>query len=500
MLNGVEYKISDSAKLTSSLIAGKLFALLITFAMPLFLTRYLSKTDFGLFSQFYLIITFTAVFFSMRFQSNLFYLYPSASSKDKKSLVLQTFLFLTIFSFAAIGFTSFSFIRKELVSDSELLSFYPFIILGIILVVPSYLIEPLYVIRKDYLTSFLYPPTEVLLRLIFVIGMVLWKPGLRSICLGIIYAAAVSYVFALIYSLKELNLKAIDRNIIDFSIIKKQLIFVLPFGIAMSLDSLAERFDRILCIKYLTPADFAIYSIAFFGIPGIMQVYDSFTKVQVIEMTLRFRENRMDKISEIFKALAVKAFSFSVPLLMVVFLYSKKIIVLLFTEKYLDSVPFFRGYLFSFLFFMLGAGLILRATGRTKDTLKSYIYSCVVTLPATFFLIKSYYMWGALTGALLNVVVPRIFMIAFEIRYLNIGLKNHYPWKKILQIIIISFFSLAPFILIEFFIYSGVIITIIYSILYLSIVAILELRYDLFLLPRDFILNRIDSFTIKTRG
>jgi O-antigen/teichoic acid export membrane protein len=498
MINGIEYKISDSAKLTSSLIAGKIIALLVTFAMPLFLTRYLSKNEYGLFSQFYLVVNFIAIFFSIRFQSNLFYFYPISSSTDRKSLVFLTFVFLTIFSFAAIGFTSFPLIQKEVIGDSELIRLYPFIIIGIILIVPSYLIEPLYVVRKDYLTSILYPPCEALLRLLLVIVMVIIKPGLRSICTGLICAAAVSYIFVLIYLFKELKLKDINWKLIDFSIIKKQLLFVLPFGMAMSLDTLSERFDRIICIKYLTPADFAIYSIAFFGIPGILQVYDSFTKVQVIEMTIKYQEKKMDKISEIYKSLATKAFSFSVPLLMIVFLYAKKIIVLLFTSRYLDSVPFFRIYLFSFIFFMLGAGLILRATGRTTDTLKSYLYSSVLTFPATLLLIKSYGMWGAMTSALLNLMIPRILMIAFEIRYLNIGFKSHYPWKKIFQIILISFFPLVPFIVIENFFNSGVAVTIFYGILYLIIVALLQLKNDLFILPRDFVISRIGVMGLKS--
>jgi O-antigen/teichoic acid export membrane protein len=498
MPENLEYKISDSAKLTSSLIAGKIIALAVTFAMPLFLTRYLSKTDYGLFSQFYLVISFIAVFFSIRFQSNLFYFYPVADHRDKKSLVILTFFFLTIFSFAAIGFISFNFFRKELIGDTELISFYPLIIIGIFLVMPSYLIEPLYVVRRDYLTSILYPPCEVLLRLILVIGLVIIRPGLRSICIGILCAAAVSYIFVLIYSFKEINLKDLNKGIFNFSIIKKQLLFVLPFGIAMSLDTLSERFDRIICIRYLTPSDFAIYSIAFFGIPGIMQVYDSFTKVKVIEMTIKYQDRKMNSVSEIYKSLAVKAFSFSVPIILIVFLYAKKIIVLLFTDKYLDSVPFFRIYLISFLFFILGAGLILRATGRTADTLKSYMYSTVVTLPATFFLIKNYGMWGAITGALLNLIVPRLLMIAFEIKYLNIGFKYHYPWEKIFRIILISFFSLVPFILIELFFNSGIILAMFCSALYLSLVAFLELQYDMFILPRDFIINKIESMALKS--
>jgi O-antigen/teichoic acid export membrane protein len=276
------------------------------------------------------------------------------------------------------------------------------------------------------------------------------------------------------------------------------LIFVLPFGIAMSLDILAERFDRIICIKYLTPSDFAIYTIAFFGVPGIMQVYDSFTKVKVIEMTIKFQERKMDSLSEIYKSLAAKAFSFSVPVLMIVFLYARKIIVLLFTEKYLDSVPFFRIYLFAFIFFMLGAGLILRATGRTTETLKSYLFGCIVTLPVTFFLIKSFGMWGAMTGALINLIVPRILMIAYEVRFMKVNFRNHYPWDKIFRIILISFLPLIPFILIEVFLPGGIIISIFYGIIYLSVVALLEMKFKLFILPGEFVISRIEAIAVRS--
>jgi O-antigen/teichoic acid export membrane protein len=493
-----EYKISDSGKLTASLITGKIIALIVTFGMPLFLTRYLNKSDYGLFSQFYLVITFIAFFSSISFQANLFYFYPVADFRERKSLIFTTFIFLTLLSFITVGFMGIPFFRKELVGATALLNFYPLIIIGIFLVMPSYLIEPLYIVRKDYLTSILYPPGEVILRLVFVIGLVLLWPGLSSICISIICAAAVVYIFVLTYTLRELSLKDLNRKLIDFSLIKRQLIFILPFGIAMSLDILAERFDRIVCIRYLTTSEFAIYTIAFFGIPGIMQVYDSFTKVKVIEMTIKYQEKKMDSVSEIYKSLAVKAFSFSIPVLMIVFLYARKIIVLLFTDKYLDSVPFFRVYLFAFIFFMLGPGLILRATGRTTETLKSYLYACVVTLPATFFLIRSFGMWGAMTGALINLIVPRILMIAFEIKYMKLTFRNHYPWEKIFSIILISLLSLMPFILIEVFFHGGIIISIFYGIIYLSLVAFLEMKYNLFLLPGEFVLSRIEAIAIKS--
>jgi uncharacterized membrane protein len=90
-------------------------------------------------------------------------------------------------------------------------------------------------------------------------------------------------------------------------------------------------------------------------------------------------------------------------------------------------------------------------------------------------------------------------MIAFEIRFLKISFKDYFPWRKIFLIIMISFFSLIPFILIEVFFKYGVILTMLYGILYLIMVAILELRYNLFVLPKDYIVSKTDSIGLKNR-
>jgi peptidoglycan/xylan/chitin deacetylase (PgdA/CDA1 family) len=105
-------------------------------------------------------------------------------------------------------------------------------------------------------------------------------------------------------------------------------------------------------------------------------------------------------------------------------------------------------------------------------------------------------MWGAMTGALLNLILPRMLMIAFEVRYMKLKFKNHYPWDKIFRIILVSFLPLIPFILIEVFFPGGIIISIFYGIIYLSIVALLEIKYNLFLLPGEFVVNRIKAIAI----
>ncbi len=57
---------------------------------------------------------------------------------------------------------------------------------------------------------------------------------------------------------------------------------------------------------------------------------------------------------------------------------------------------------------MLGVGLILRASGETKFTFRAYLFSALMTIPLTFFLISHYGVWGAMSSAILSFVWPYV--------------------------------------------------------------------------------------------
>ncbi len=474
---------------TVSMIAGKIVALLATFSMPLILTRLLSKSEYGVFAQFYVVVFFCTGFFSLAVQSNLYYYYPTETVQRRKTLVFQTLVFLLLSAFLAAGLVSFPGVGKFLIGEGDLMTYRKFILAGIFLLMPVMIIEPLYVLRKDIVTSLAYPPSEVLLRLSLVIGFILMTPGLNSVFTGIIISASICLVFVLIYSFKEIGIKGIGRNLISMKLAKSQLKYSLPFGMAVSLNIFFQRFDKIICISFLTPSDFAIYAIAFYGVPGIFQVYDSLSQVYLIQMTVKHQENKTQELIDIYKSLVTKTFSFSLPVITVVMLYAYKIITFLFTRNYADAVPLFRAYLFSFLIFMLSSGLILRATGKTNLTLRSYFLSGLVIVPSTYFLIKHFGIWGAMTGALIGISLPKLLNLAAEIRLLNSNLKTFFPWKKFALIGAISFVTIIPFVFLEYMFDYGIFVTALMGLIYLLIVSVLELKYNIFAL---------ESATVRT--
>lgn len=475
------------------MIAGKITALLATFAVPLILTRLLSKSEYGIFAQFYVVVFFCTGIFNLSVQSNLYFYYPTSNDQARRSLVIQTLLFLLLVSVLAVSLIGIPEIGRLLVGEGELSAYKGYILLGIVLFMPVYILEPLYVVKKDIYTSLIYPPTEVLLRLTLVIGLVLARPGLTSVFNGIIISAGICFVFVIGYTVKEVGAKNLEPKLFDTGLARKQLAYSIPFGMATSLNILFQRFDKIICISFLTPVEYSIYAISFYGIPGILQVFDSLAQVSLIQMTVKFKENKINDIGVIYKSLVRKTYSFSLPALLIVMLYAKKIITVLFTIEYVDAVPLFRAYLLSILIFMLSSGLILRATDKTNYTLKSYLYSGVIILPLTYFLIKYFGLWGAMTSALVSIALPKLINLGKEVKVVGSSLIQFFPWQEFFTISLISFGAILPFVAIEYFLDYGTLITAMMGIVYILIVVILELKYNVFPLDREVVLARVPS-------
>jgi O-antigen/teichoic acid export membrane protein len=484
--------ISGSTKQTIAIMTGKIIALLATFSLPLFLTRFLTKYEYGIFSQFYVVVTFCIMVFCMGIQSNLYFFYPTANKEVRKSLIVHTWLFLLFFSIIAIGLINIPVIGKFMIGEGDLNHFKALIIVGIILLMPVNMIEPLYVVKNDNIASIFYPPAEVMLRLSFVVCFALVNHNLYSILIGVLFAALTCFSFVTYYSLKGIKIRDI-RNMINLDLAKNQLKYSIPFGLALSLNTFALQLDKIICISFLTPAAFATYSIAFYGIPGVQQIYNSLSQVYLIKMTVKYQENKLQDISDIYKSLVSKTYSFSIPSILLVSLYAKRIITLFFTNVYVDAVPLFRTYLFSFLIFMLGAGLILRATDKTIISLKSYFYSSLITIPLTYYLIKHFGMWGGMTSAMFSIILPKTLQLRHEMKFIQSSIIKFFPWKTFSIIALISCIALIPFVAIEFLVDYGPITMAFLGLAYLAIVSWFEIKYNVFVFDNVLVINMING-------
>lgn len=475
---------------------GKILAMLATFIVPVVLTRFLSKDDYGIYGQFNVVFLFCSAFFSLGIRSNLYYFYPNSNSSYRKVLVFQTFGMLFILSLLAAIIIITPFLNSIFIGTNQLLSFKYYIAVVIILYMVSTIMEPLYILRKDNILSVSYPGGLVALKGLTIVIFVILVPSIESVLTAVILVFLVAFLFSIYYILKEIKYQPSDR-LISLKILKEQITYSLPFGLSVSLKSIITKLDKILCISFISPKEYAIYTVSFLAIPGIQAIYDSLVQVYIIEMSKAFKKGDINEINNIYHDLLTKSFSYTLPSVIIIFYYADFVISTLYTDAYIEAVPLFRLYILGSITMVLGAGVVLRSIGKTKLTLKSYILSSFITIPITYFLVSNFGLTGAMTSAIVAMIVPKLFLFYYDISELKTSLFAFFPLKNLFLISLISIMAIVPIFLYNQ-IYSQTWLSILVSsAIYMLLVFYLEYKSNLFVIESKIVDNMISK--IKKR-
>ena len=466
--------------------------MIMNFLIPIVLTRYLTKEDFGIYAQFMVILQFSLGFFSLGFQSSLYYYYPTADSAKRRVLIVNAIGLLLILFVIAIVVLKIPFIGSFIFRNSGVSGFFLFFAFAFFFGLFTILLQVLYILKSDLKTSLLYPPLSETIKAITVVVFVLYFSGINSVLTGLVVSYFLFFLFTLFYLFKRIRENR-GSSFFNLKVLKQQLSYSLPLGLASTTRILSQRIDRLVSISYLSKSAFATYSIAFYGVPGIRQIYDSLSKVFIIKMTTEYQEGKTDQMVKTYKSMVAKNLSYTIPIMLSVLLFSKTIIVFLFTDKYLDSVLYFQIYLFSFLFSSFGNGLVLRATNNTKYSFRSYLISAIITIPITFVLIQKYAINGAIVSAMLNVILPRLLLSYYDITVTNSSLKHFFPWSKFGIISLVSLGVIFPVFVLKSFIDINIYWVILFSSVYLIVVFVIEIRMNVFVVDKKSVLSKLKS-------
>ncbi len=483
-------KSAVSNKFAVYIAIGKVVAMVAQFVMPLFLTRFLSKSDYGLYSQFYLLLSFLGTVFCFGLPSNLYYFYPKSEKEIQHKLVWNTYLITLLAGIVGVLLLGIKPIKEVIVGNEGLFPYLGILMGCLFLYIPINIIYPLTTVLQDRLFTMVFPPLDVVLKIVLVIVFALSWGTLGSIFFAVLLLQFFEFLFVFFYVRKKFPLR--KRNNISIALAKQQFMYAFPFGLSVLLNSVCQQIDKLISVSYFSASEYAVYSLAFFGIPGIRQIYDSICQVNVVNMSLAYKSNNIPVVLNLYKRFVIQTLSFSLPLILIVFVFSPQIIGFLFPPQYMDAVPFFRIYILTFIVGMLGGGTVLRAIGKTKYSLKAYGFACVICIPMTYLLIRVWGVWGAIFSAVLNAMIPRFLQIAFEMRQMEVSVSQYFPWKSIGRIVGISLVGLVPILILQFLWGSeNIFLCLCLGVVYLLFVYLVEIRYDVFL---------VDSAALKSKA
>lgn len=466
-----------------ALVIGQFSALFISFLVPIALAHILTSENFGLYSQFNLIVVFCMSFFSFGISSELYFFYPKADSDKRKVLINQSFLillFLGLSTFLLFFIPSF---RGLLVTNEFLESNYLFLSLSILFSIPTVIISVLYVLNHDNRTSALYLPISTVLRVILIFVWYLSNPTIKSIFFALLTYYVLLFLFVAYYIMRELKNNP-GSQWVNFSLVKKQISYSIPLGIANSSRIFAQQLDKLILLSFVTPSAFAIYSISFYGVPGLNQLYLAISQVYIPRMSNAFFETDFLQVKNLYNSLVLKTLCYTVPIIFIIVVFAPIIVPFLFSDKYEDSIPYFQVYLFTFIFSALGSGIVLRSTGETRKSLYAYLYSLILIIPIAYFGIKWYGLNGAIFSAVISNILPRVLLTYYDFNVLGITIKQIFPWRQMMKIFFISFLLLIPFLAITLFFKLNIFSAMPLILVYVILVFLIEAHYGVFLISK----------------
>ena len=129
------------------LLIGRMFTMVASFIMPLVLVRFMSQSDYGVFSQFYTLYTAIYVILALGLHTNIFYFYPTATKEDQDKYVSNTTVLLLLFGFIGGTIMYIPPVHSALFGDSELGKPIDFIIAAIMLATRMNIVSPLNTVR-----------------------------------------------------------------------------------------------------------------------------------------------------------------------------------------------------------------------------------------------------------------------------------------------------------------------------------------------------------------
>lgn len=472
---------------------GRVLSMLCGFVVPIYLTRFLSKHDYGLYSQFFTLEHFIGTILTLGIPTCIYFFYPKMVG-GRKTLILNNLLLLTVTAFLGIVILNIPFVGERIFNNKELFEYVHVISIFLLFFLPNKLLEPLFVVRKNKWISVLVPPIETISRLACVIiSSQIWGT-LESIFFSLAVFQFMLWVFLLIYGFivepKEEPMR------VSADLMREQLTYSLPFGFAVILNSICMYLDKIICMGTLSAEEYAIYGMAFFTIPGIRQIYDSISLVNLSNMTNAYHANESNRIVPLYQDFVRQVMSFAIPVILGVCLFADDIIRFLYTDKYIESTPFFRINVLATLISFLGAGTILRAIGKTKYTFRANLISAIVYVPIAFALIKIWGIWGAIVASVLGNILPRLFKIFYEIRLTQSSFIKYFPCKELLIMMLYSIVCLLPIAAIKYVYAPNIWICAALGVLYTVVVYLIEIQKGIFILDK----SRVKELLVSFRG
>jgi O-antigen/teichoic acid export membrane protein len=385
----------------SWLLASKICSFAITAALPFLLTRKLSTTEWGYYKQLFLILTTAGALLPFGMNMSLFFFVPRAKTREEKGNIVAGVVIFYLFTTGLAGGALMlqPSLLQKLFHNSPLTGMAPMIGLTLIPYIIASLLEFVLIANGDSRLSGLAVILINVTRTLLILGAALVWGTIGSILWCVFIVAVAQCICLLTYVSSRFGE---FWKSFRWSVLRTQIYYALPLGLAGLIWSLQVDIDNYFVNHYFDAALFAVYANGCFDVPLVGMLGDSVGAVLIPRISALQASGARDEIVALtMKAMRGLAFAYA-PLFAFAFVMATQMITLLFSAKYLASVPIFRINLFMVLLAIVAVDPVVRAfQSEHLWMLRMNVLLLGVLIVALYFGTKQFGLAGAVSAVML---------------------------------------------------------------------------------------------------
>jgi O-antigen/teichoic acid export membrane protein len=413
------------------LMGGRMAAFVATFFIPVVLTRVFDPVQFGTYKQLFLLQSSLYLIAQLGMASSLFYFIPRAPQQSGR-YVANSLLFLCVAGlggFALLAGAAPLFARS--MNNPALADYMLLTGLYLFLMMLSAPLEMVLISRHRYSwASATYAFSDLARAAAFILLVLVFRQ-LDWLLRGAVIVASLRMAITLLYFHKEFR----GGLQFDRSLLKNQLAYALPFGMAVIVEIFQASLPQYV-VSYLTdPATFAIFAVGCLQIPLIDFAASPTSDVMMVQMQERLSQGRKRAALELWHDASWKLALLFFPLAALVVIASREIIVFLYTQKYLESVPILRVWSVLILLSAFPVDGVLRVFARTRLILVLNLVRLAIIAGLMKWFFGTLHLLGPALVIVLAAVVFKIAAIARMKTLFETTFAELLPWRSLANLV-----------------------------------------------------------------
>ncbi|MHC4713024.1 MAG: lipopolysaccharide biosynthesis protein [Planctomycetota bacterium] len=409
-------------------------AQMIGAASNMVLARVLVTEDMGSFQQLMTTYYFLSSFLIFGLPSSLTYFYPTVEKKYRATTVYVVVggllaLGLTLGAVARFGAPVIADVWNKERLAGLLERFCLFFTFTLALTyMKRFLVSTN---RYRFLAAWL-PFDRLANFMAFAIPAYLGYPLETVLTTGVI-VSAVKFIIAAVFTVSVVSPFSLVWN---GDLIRRILLYSLPLGMSAATAHIGGFIDRLIIGRYETTEFYAIFNWGARGIRFLPVIAMSAMTVLLPELARLYKERDYRQLLFVWHESIRKVALIVLGVLAFAEVFATPFIVTLYSETYIESVPFFRLYQIRLIMRVTLFGYVLQSLGKTKIILYTTIVLILIKAPLSFGLYRLVGPYGPPISSILISAGLTAFHLLYISAKIKVRMRRIWPWVTHARILV----------------------------------------------------------------